>query len=76
MSELLNRITVDPNICNGKPTFRNTRITVQTVLDFLAAGDDKSELLTAYPDLTENDVRAALEFASKLLENNYVIKSV
>jgi uncharacterized protein (DUF433 family) len=70
MSDLLNRITVDPNICNGKPAFRNTRITVQTVLDFLAAGDDKADIVKAYPDLTQNDVRTALEYASRLLENN------
>ena len=49
----MERIVVDPDICNGRPTVRGTRITVQTVLEFLGAGDSVEELLAEYPsDLT------------------------
>ena len=43
------RITIDPAICNGKPTIRGKRITVQTILEFLSAGEDREEILRQYP---------------------------
>lgn len=49
MSEMKSRITVDSNICNGKPVFRGKRIAVQTILEFLAAGDTPEDILRAYP---------------------------
>ena len=76
MSDLLSRITIDPEICNGKPTFRGKRITVQTVLEFLAAGDTEENLLKAYPSLEAADIRAALMFASKLMNSDFSVKSV
>ncbi len=76
MSNLINRITIDPNICNGKPVFRGKRITVQTVLEFLAAGDSKEDVLKAYPMLENDDILAALEFASNMLNNSFTVKSV
>ena len=45
------RITIDPDICNGKPVIRGTRITAQTVLEFLAAGDSVEDVLEEYPAL-------------------------
>ena len=45
------RITVNPDICNGKPVIRGTRITAQTVLEFLAAGDSVEDVLEEYPGL-------------------------
>jgi uncharacterized protein (DUF433 family) len=45
------RITLNPDICNGRPVVRGTRITVQTVLEFLAAGDSVDDVLAEYPDL-------------------------
>lgn len=65
-SMLPERIQVDPDICNGKPVVRSTRITVQTVLEFLAAGDSIEEVLEQYPALSREDVQACLEYASKL----------
>jgi uncharacterized protein (DUF433 family) len=76
MSNLINRITIDPNICNGKPVFRGKRITVQTVLEFLAAGDSKEDVLEAYPMLEADDILAAFEFASQMLNNSFTVKSV
>jgi uncharacterized protein (DUF433 family) len=52
------RIVIHPDICNGQPVVAGTRITVQTVVSFLAAGDDISDVLEEYPSLTEEDVHA------------------
>ena len=69
------RITIDEKICNGKPTIRGKRITVQTVLEFLSAGESIEEILKQYPSLEAEDISACLEFASDLMNRNYVIKS-
>lgn len=76
MSEIEERITIDPNICNGKPTIRNKRIPVQTILEFLSNGDSVEEILEQYPTLEREDIYACLKFASNLMENNYVIEPV
>jgi uncharacterized protein (DUF433 family) len=60
------RITVDPEICNGRPVVRGTRITVQTILGFLAAGDSIDDVLEEYPRLEKADILACLDYASKL----------
>jgi uncharacterized protein (DUF433 family) len=67
------RIVVEPDICNGKPVIRGTRITAQTVLEFLAAGDEIEAVLEEYPSLTGEDVRACIEYASRLLANHYSV---
>ena len=69
------RITIDENICSGKPTIRGKRITVQTVLEFLSAGEEVEEVLRQYPSLEREDIAACLEFASALMNRNYVIKT-
>jgi uncharacterized protein (DUF433 family) len=60
------RITIDPDICNGRAVIRGTRITVHTVLGFLAAGDSVDEVLEEYPALKRDDILACLDYASKL----------
>ena len=70
------RITVSPDVCNGKPTIRGTRITVQTVLEFLAAGDSVEDVLEEYPRLTRDDVQACLDYASRLMANHYSVVPV
>ena len=55
------RITIAPDICNGRPIIRGTRITVQTVLEFLAAGDSMDDVLAEYPALSRDDVKACLD---------------
>ena len=67
------RITVNPDICNGKPVIRGTRITAQTVLEFLAAGDSVEDVLEEYPTLKREDVQACLNYASKLMGNHYSV---
>ena len=50
------RITIDPAVCNGKPTIRGKRITVQTILEFLSAGESREEILSQYPSLENEDI--------------------
>lgn len=69
------RITIDEKICCGKPTIRGKRITVQTVLEFLSAGESVEEVLHQYHSLEREDITACLEFATELMNRNYVIKS-
>ncbi len=61
MEDLIKRITIDPNICNGKPIIRGMRITVSTILEYLAAGQTVENILKAYPILEYNDIKASLE---------------
>ena len=76
MEYIADRITIDPDLCNGKPTIRGIRITVQTVLGYLAAGDSKEEILEAYPSLEAQDIDACLNFAAKLMENQYDVRQI
>ena len=69
-------IIVDPDICNGKPIIAGTRISVQTVMEFLAAGDSIEEILEEYPSLSREDIYACLQFATKLMANHYEIRKV
>jgi len=55
-----NRISINPDVCNGRPVVRGTRIAVQTILEFLAAGDSVEDVLEEYPRLTRADVQACL----------------
>lgn len=74
MTYLTERITLDENLCNGKPTIRGLRITVQTILEYLSAGDSKEEILLQYPDLESEDIDACLKYATMLLSSKYTIK--
>ena len=65
--DLLKRITMNPNVCFGKPTIRNMRYPVEMILDLLSAGMKNEEILEDYPDLEEADIQACLLFASKLV---------
>ena len=69
-------ITIDPEICNGRPVVRGTRITVQTVMEFLAAGDTVDDVLDEYPALTREDVLACMDWASRLMANHFQIAAV
>jgi uncharacterized protein (DUF433 family) len=61
------RITIDPAICHGKPTIRGLRYPVETILELLVAGMTHEEILDDYPDLEEDDIVAALEYAVRLV---------
>ena len=62
----MDRISVDPDICFGKPCIRGTRIWVSLITDFLAAGKTEEEILEAYPYLEHEDILAAMEYAAKM----------
>lgn len=66
MSYLDGRITILPDTCNGQPTIRGKRITVQTILEFLSAGESHDEILRQYPSLEQEDIYACLKFATKI----------
>ena len=67
------RISIKPEVCNGRPVVRGTRITVQTVLEFLAAGDSVEDVLQEYPRLTRADVQACLDYASRVMGNHFSV---
>lgn len=66
-------ISVDPAVMMGKPCIRNTRITVELILRKMGAGRSFSELVEAYPQLTEDDLRAALAFAADYMQHETVL---
>jgi len=72
----MNRIVIDPDICNGQPTIRGTRITARTVLEFLAAGDSIQDVLEEYPALTREDVLACIAFSSDLMKHHFSLQPV
>lgn len=65
--DLLNRITIDPNVMVGKPVIRGMRITVEQILEALAGGVTEKELLDDYPVLEPDDIKAALLYANELV---------
>ena len=67
------RISIKPDVCNGRPVIRGTRIAVQTVLEFLAAGDSVEDVLEEYPRLTRADVQACLDYASRVMGNHFSV---
>ena len=69
------RITVNADVCNGKPVIRGTRVTVETVLGYLGAGDSAETILAQYPQLEPADISACLDFASRLTRTGPVESS-
>jgi len=70
--ELLDRISIDPNVCFGKPCIRGTRIWVSLILDNLAAGVSAAELLEEFPQLTADDIRAAIAYGAEMARERFV----
>ena len=59
-------ISMNPNVCHGKPCIKGTRIMVSIILDYLSAGETQETILREYPQITEGDVRAVLGYAAWL----------
>jgi uncharacterized protein (DUF433 family) len=70
------RITIDPDVCNGKPAIRGKRIAAQSILEFLGAGETTEEILRQYPSLDLDDIRACLQFAALLMDKRYDLSKV
>ena len=66
MSTLLHRITIQPELCHGKPCIRGLRYPVETLLELLSSGMTFDDVLADYEDLERDDLLAALEFAARL----------
>jgi uncharacterized protein (DUF433 family) len=64
MNTLLDRITIDPAICHGKPVIRGLRYPVESIIEYLAGGDSFEDVLAEFPDLERDDLLACLEFAA------------
>jgi uncharacterized protein (DUF433 family) len=73
MSEL-NRITLDPAVCGGRPCLRGTRVRVSDILELLAANASREQILSDYPYLEAGDIAAALEYAA-MQANHLVLKA-
>jgi len=72
MHPLLARISIDPNVCFGKPCIRGTRIWVSLLLDRLADGESESDLLADYAQLTPEDIRAALAYGAEMARERII----
>jgi uncharacterized protein (DUF433 family) len=70
--DLLQRISIDPNICFGKPCIRGTRIWVSLIIENLAAGAPEAEILENYPSLTSDDIKAALAYAAEITRERVI----
>ena len=66
MANLLERISINPKICHGQPCVKGTRIMVWLIVQYLANGDSKDDILVAYPSLTREDVQACLAYAAEV----------
>ena len=69
--ELLSRITINPNVCFGKPCIRGHRIWVSLILDFLASGTTTQEILEEYPGLTHEDILACIAYGAEMARERY-----
>jgi uncharacterized protein (DUF433 family) len=69
---LLNRISIDPKICFGKPCIKGHRIWVSLVLDLLASGMDEQEILDQYPGVTHEDILACIAYGAEMTRGRYL----
>ncbi|WP_372950203.1 DUF433 domain-containing protein [Mariniphaga sp.] len=67
-TDILKRITINPEVCHGKPTIRNTRHMVESILEYLAGGDSTEDILNEFPELEKDDILACLAFAAKTVQ--------
>ncbi len=74
VSQTIDRVTIDPDVCNGKPVVRGLRITVESILGYLSAGETADEILRQHPMLEAEDISACLAFASRLMGHRYSVK--
>lgn len=71
---IFERIYINEEVCNGKPVIKGTRITIQTILEYLSEGDSPDNILKQYTKLDEIDIQAALKFAAIQMGRNYSIQ--
>lgn len=76
MPNLLDRITIDDEVCNGRPTIRGYRLTVQTIVEFILAGTSDEESLETYPFLEKDDIEACKQFVVRLMDRHFTIRQL
>ena len=76
MSRTPRTIVINPDVCNGLPALEGTRITAQTVLEFLSAGDSIEDVLDEYPALSREDVLACLAYSAQLMKHHFTLQAV
>ena len=70
---MTSRITVDPEICGGKPTITGTRIMVYIILDYIEEGYSFDEIIESYPSITKDDIKAAIRYARDVVEGEKIV---
>ena len=70
--QMLERISIDPKVCFGRPVIRGTRIWVSLILDFLASGDSFETILAEYPQLNREDIQACLAYGAEAASERYI----
>ena len=73
MTNLMDRITIDPEQCGGRPCIRGMRIRVVDILDLFAAGLTPQEILKELPDLEQEDIKAALSYAARRMDHPVLV---
>ncbi len=71
-AELLGRISVDPEICGGRPCIKGTRMRVSDILEMMSGGASRAEILADFPYLTDTDIAAALAYAAKAADHRVI----
>ncbi len=66
------RISINPNVCHGKPCIKGTRIWVSLILDFLASGSTVDEILKEYPQLTREDIQACMAYGAEAVRERFI----
>jgi uncharacterized protein (DUF433 family) len=72
MESLLERITIDANVCHGKPCIRSKRYTVESILEYLAGGDRVEDILAEFTDLEQDDILACLNYAAMAIRTKSI----
>ena len=75
MENLLSRITLNPEVCNGKPTIRNMRFTAAQLLELMAGGMTDNEILNDYPYIEKEDIKAVLQYAAHIAIAKTLLKA-
>ena len=75
MENLLSRITLNPEVCNGKPTIRNMRFTAAQLLELMAGGMIDNEILNDYPYIEKEDIKAVLQYAAHIANAKTLLKA-
>ena len=75
MENLLSRITLNPEVCNGKPTIRNMRFTAAQLLELMAGGMSENDILNDYPYIEKEDIKAVLQYAAYMANAKTLLKA-